>query len=317
MGSFVSLIQKSDCLIIGGAGYIGATLTQLLIESGRKVTVLGRVPRRLCNTANYIVGDFSNKDLISELLHSHHEVVHLAHATSANTTYSDSISDLRKNIEPTIQLFEMSAHLGVKTVYVSSGGTVYGDSRNLPIKESHSLEPISFYGQSKLIAETYGDFFARTRKLKYICLRPSNAYGPGQIPFTGQGFISTAIGATFKGKAVQIFGKEGTIRDYIYIDDLCYGILSALEKGKIGEAYNISSAEGMSNLDIVSIIRPLIKSYGYDLKVEHLPSRISDVQNNVLCNIKIADHTNWSPKTNIHDGIKLTIDWLNSQLFKT
>ena len=241
-------------LVIGGAGYIGAHLVPQLIGTGRRVTILGRgaVPAHgLPAGAAYVIGDFAQRELVRDLLESHQEVIHLAYATVPNTSFENPLADLLQNLPSSVQLFSEVANRGAKLVLVSSGGTVYGEASELPIRETHPKRPISPYGVTKLTVESYAHLYAVTHGLKFVCVRPANAYGVGQRPFIGQGFIATAIASAIKGIPIEIFGKTGTVRDYIYVSDLASGIVSALDHGHLSETYNIGSGVGLSNLEIV------------------------------------------------------------------
>ena len=110
-----------------------------------------------------------------------------------NTSFDNPLSDLLQNLPPTVQLFSEAADRGVKLVLVSSGGTVYGEAIKLPICETHPTKPISPYGVTKRTLENYAYLYAATHGLKFVCVRPANAYGVGQRAFVGQGFISTAM----------------------------------------------------------------------------------------------------------------------------
>lgn len=305
-----------NTLVIGGAGYIGSYLVPQLIASGRRVTVLGRsaTPRyELPVDTAYVSGDFSQHDLISSLLASHQEVVHLAYATVPNTSFENPLADLLQNLPPTVQLFSEVADRGAKLVLVSSGGTVYGEAIGLPISEDHPNNPISPYGVTKLTLENYAYLYAATRGLKFVCVRPANAYGVGQRPFVGQGFIATAMASAMSGVPIKIFGQRGTIRDYLYVSDLAAGIVSALEKGCLSETYNLGSGMGLSNMDLISAITPLMEELGHVVKVEHLPERTFDVKANVLDSSKLASLSGWLPKVSLNDGLALTRDWLRGK----
>jgi UDP-glucose 4-epimerase len=275
--------------------------------------VLGRgaIPRyELPASVNYVAGDFAQLELISRLLDGHQEVIHLAYATVPNTSFENPLADLLQNLPPTIQLFSEVAKRGAKLVLVSSGGTVYGEAVELPICEVHRTKPISPYGVTKLTLENYAYLYERTRDLKFICIRPSNAYGVGQRPFAGQGFIATAIASALRGIPIKIFGQRGTIRDYIYISDLASGIISALEHGHLSVTYNLSSGIGVSTFELVALITPLMREIGCEVQVENLPERAFDVNSNVLDSTKLQTDTGWRAQMKLLDGIVITRDWL-------
>jgi UDP-glucose 4-epimerase len=129
-------------------------------------------------------------------------------------------------------------------VLVSSGGTVYGVARSLPIAEDHPTEPISPYGITKLTIEKYAGMFGAASGLPIVIVRPGNAYGEGQHASTGQGFIATAMDAICRGEAVGVFGPIGTIRDYVHVADVASGIVAAWILGAAGETYNIGTGVG-------------------------------------------------------------------------
>lgn len=307
--------EKSSTLVIGGAGYIGAHLVPMLLSTGRKVTVLGRKPKPLWGSAEgaaYVVGDFGESELLQQLLDRHQEVIHLAYATVPNTSFEDPLADLLQNLPPTLELFSEVAARGGKLVLVSSGGTVYGEASRLPIREDHLTKPISPYGVTKLTLENYAYLYSATHGLKYVCVRPANAFGEGQRPFVGQGFISTAMASVMRGKPIRIFGRAGTVRDYIHVSDLAAGVVQALESGLLSETYNIGTGQGLSTLDVVEVIRPLMREIGYAVDIEYLPERAFDVKANALDSTKLQAHTGWKPLVEFGEGLRRTREWLRN-----
>lgn len=304
-----------NTLIIGGAGFIGAHLNSQLISTGRQVTVLGRreTPRyELPLGVRYVAGDFGEHDLISRLLDTHDEVIQLAYATVPNTSFENPLADLLQNLPPSVQLFSEAAARGIKLVLVSSGGTVYGEATRLPISEDHFTKPISPYGVTKVTLENYANLYAATHGLKFVCVRPANAYGVGQRPFFGQGFIATAIASAMRGMPIKIFGPHGTVRDYLYASDLASGIVSALVQGHLSETYNLGSGVGLSNLEVIEAIRSLMCEIGYGVSLAVLPERAFDVKANVLDSTKLQRQTGWKPQVNFQDGLRRTREWLKT-----
>lgn len=315
LGEVVNSNVTTSTLVIGGAGYIGTQLVPQLQATGRHVTVLGRSlkPRyALPAGVVYIAGDFAQHDFVSRLLDTHQEVIHLAYATVPNTSFEDPLADLLQNLPPTVQLFSEAADRGVKLVLVSSGGTVYGEADDLPIRETHPTKPISPYGVTKLTLENYAYLYASTHGFKFVCVRPANAYGVGQRPFVGQGFIATAMASAMRGIPIKIFGQRETIRDYIYVSDLASGIVSALERGHLSETYNIGSGTGLSNTDVIRAIAPMTEEFECEVSVEYLPGRAFDVEANVLDSTKLREHTGWRQRVEFNDGLQRTYKWLRT-----
>jgi UDP-glucose 4-epimerase len=302
--------QAKKTLLIGGAGFIGEHMIPFLKEAGREVSVVGRSDlskQHLKKSVNYFKGDFSSPDFINPLVETHDEIVLLAYASAPNTSFSNPIDDLNDNLAPSVRLFIQAAKFGKKLLLVSSGGTIYGEQKHEKIIESHGKRPISPYGLTKLTLENYAFLYGVTHNLDFVIVRPTNAYGIGQTPFTGQGFIATAVAAAKLNKDIKIYGESGTVRDYIYVTDLAKGIVDVLTKGDARTAYNISSGLGYSNLDIVNKLNAILKKYGASLTVTHLPERPFDVKSNILDNNKVCKHTNWQPLIDIDQGLALVV----------
>ncbi len=301
-------------LLIGGCGFIGSHLARALVHSGKTVTSLDRndvLGDRKVDGVRYVSGDYGDKSLIETLLAEHDEVIHLAYATRPNTSFDDPLADLLQNLSPAVQLFELSAKYSVRLILISSGGTVYGEALSTPILESHPTWPISPYGVTKLTLEKYANLFAVTKGLDVICIRPANPYGKGQLPFIGQGFVAAALALALKGKPITIFGKQGTVRDYIYIADLITGITTVLNKGYTHEVYNIGTGTGLSNLDVVNEIQSLFESSNINVQYEN--ERPFDVKVNIL-NAEKLQCLGWEPKISINDGLKKTLSWLQEYM---
>lgn len=308
-------MSKGSCLVIGGGGFIGSHLVPRLLSGGRNVTVLGRsaTPRYdLSGGAAYVQGNFGDADLIRSLLEDHEEVIHLAYATVPNTSFDNPLGDLLENLPPTVQLFAEVAAKERRLVLVSSGGTVYGEGLALPIIEDHPTLPISPYGVTKLTLEKYAYLYAVTLGLKVVCVRPSNAFGEGQPPFSGQGFVATAMASVMRRQRVRIFGPQGSVRDYIHVADLADGIACALERGKAGETYNLGSGVGRSNLDVLEAITPLMKEIGCTVHAVFEQPRVFDVHANVLDSGKLKNRTGWAPSVSFEDGLLRTREWLRN-----
>jgi len=303
-------IPSVRCCVIGGAGFIGAHVTRILAGSGRDVTVLGRRDQpgvTLPGRVRYESGDYGDRAVLRSVLSRTDEVVDLAYSTVPQTSFEDPIFDIVSNLPASVQLLQEAAAAGIrKVVLVSSGGTVYGIARSLPIQEDHPTNPISPYGITKLTIEKYAGMFGVASGLPIVVVRPGNAYGEGQHAFSGQGFIATAMHSIVRRQAIGIFGPRGTIRDYVHVADVASGIVAALDLGEAGEIYNIGTGEARSNLDVLSEIEPLARTVGYELRTTTLPERSFDVPANVLDSRKLAAVSGWRPSIAFAKGIERT-----------
>ena len=294
-------------IVIGGAGFIGSQVSQALIESGRDVTIVGRRspgPQISALNCRYRSADLGNRGQLREILEAGCEVIDLAYATVPKTSFGDPAFDLLANLPCSIGLLEESMATGVRRVLVvSSGGTVYGHPQELPIKESHPTAPISPYGITKLTIEHYARMFHRTRDLPVLIVRPANAYGVNQRSRTGQGFLAAAIDAILSRQAIEIYGTSGTVRDYIHVADVADGIVAALNYGLDGEVYNLGTGVGTSNLDVISLLRPLAQAGEYPIQINHLAPRRFDVDANILDCQKLLSISGWSAQRSLQQGL--------------
>ncbi len=301
----------TKCLLIGGRGFIGCHLIKKLFSLGIEIYVLDSKNTNtlnidIGNNINYISGDYGNKSLLRKILQQVECVIHLAYSSVPKTSFDNPIDDILLNLPNTVSLFEQAAELNKRVVFMSSGGTIYGNSDFQPIPESQINNPISPYGITKLACEKYSFMYHHLKNLDIVCVRPSNAFGEGQRAFKGQGFIATAMASILQGTPVAIFGKEGTVRDYIYVEDLVNGIAAALLKGKPGTSYNIGSGEGLTNIEVINTIFSVSKQLGFISEINYLPARNFDVKVNILDSNKLKEDTGWSNKTSFEEAIEKT-----------
>jgi len=309
-----SLRATKSCCVVGGGGFIGLHLVEALLATGREVTILDkRRPSKeaLARGVRYIRGDCGKYEVLDAALDGATEIVDLAYATFPKTSYENPIDDILNNLPSSVRLLEAARGARVqRIVFVSSGGTVYGKAQQTPIDEDHPTNPISPYGITKLALEKYAQMFHWLRSLPVVVVRPANAYGEGQRPFVGQGFIATAMGAILLGQHVVVYGKKGTVRDYVHADDIARGIIAALEKGRAGTTYNIGSGIGRSNREVLEAIEKVVRPEGFRVRVKTGPSRSFDVPVNVLSSAKLREQTGWQPHVTWEDGLSRTWDWI-------
>lgn len=300
--------------VIGGAGYIGRAVVEELIRRGdRQVVVVGRedAAPHLPASVRYVQHppDTTTEQLV-HTLRSVDEVIDLAYATVPQTSFQNPVNDILVNVPEAVRLFEQAAKLPLrKFVWISSGGTVYGPAATMPLTESHPTNPISPYGITKLAIEKYAHMYFHFSKLPIVCVRPANAFGPGQRPYAGQGFVGTAIASLLDGRTLNIFGQEGTIRDYLHVRDVASGIVAALVDGHPGEVYNLGSGEGHSNRHVLDALLPLAQAQGLVPDIRVLPERPFDVKANVLDIRKIHAHTGWQPSQPFRKALIETWEW--------
>ncbi len=273
-------------LFIGGAGFIGSNLVKGLDERIYNVHVVepkGAYVQRL-QGLNVTIHEVSLEDadaLDRIIIDNNIEVVvHLVSTLIPGSSYEDYKNEYKHMIFPTIELMDFCAERGIKFVYFSSGGTVYGNRNDvLPFVETDAMAPISYYGWSKQMMENSILFMHRTKGLKYLILRPSNPYGHGQNLFGKQGLVAVAIGKILKDEPVEVWGDGSAVRDYIYIDDLSKIFAQLIDKDVHNVAVNVGSGRGYSVNDVLAFLKIVTQR---DFKVKYVNPRPVDVSNMVL-----------------------------------
>ena len=296
-------------LILGGAGFIGSNLARRLVAQGEVVKILTRPSfsvsniKSILDQVEVIYRDLMDDVALRNATQGVDTVYHLISTTFPSMTIESSFYDVLSNLLPTIRLIEICRANGVKKIiYASSGGTVYGDPKTIPIPEDHPLVQKSAYGQSKLTIESYLNFYARSTGLDIDILRVANPFGPGQKLLGVQGLVAVAMGCAYYGRSIKLYGEGKAVRDYIYIDDVIDAILLAADSPG-SSVVNISSAIGHSVMEIVQTIEEIS---GRAVAKEFIPDRPGDVQINILDNQKAFQLYGWAPKTAFKDGLAKT-----------
>lgn len=298
-----------NILLIGGAGFIGSNIiTHLLQKEDINVFVLEPAFASLHRLGGLPItvfrGELSNLDDVKSIILENKidTVVHLVSTLIPGSCFDDYQREFTNVLYPTVRLMEFCSEQGIKFVYFSSGGTIYGDRKGeiTPFKEEEPMAPISFYGWSKQMMENSILFMHRTQKLNYVIIRPSNPYGKGQNLHGKQGLIAVALGKILSGESIQVWGDGTAVRDYIYIDDLGRAVADILFDDSIAnETLNIGSGEGYSVNQIIDALRGAVKE---EVKVEHIAARQQDVSSVVLDTTKLRALISFTPRT-IEDGI--------------
>ena len=314
--------KKNNFLFLGGAGFIGSNIIKTILSCEHcdaQISVLepsfANVSRLDGENVQVFRGELSDLDFVQSIIETNNidTVVHLVATIIPGSTFDDYKREYQQVIFPSIELMDFCARRGVKFVYFSSGGTVYGNRTDMrPFVEKDAMAPISYYGWSKQMMENSILYVHRTAGLKYLILRPSNPYGHGQNIHSKQGLIAVAIGKIFAGEPITVWGDGSNVRDYIYIDDLAKAVALLLSKDVCNTTLNIGSGVGTSINDIISILKKVVAE---EVKVDYLPSRSVDVSHMILDNSRLKEYVDVD-FTPLQDGITMFYNEVNSQLQK-
>ncbi|PWU72792.1 NAD-dependent epimerase [Ochrobactrum sp. POC9] len=308
-------MRLGKILVLGGLGFLGRNTVKTLIRGGYSVRVFDRrVPNEreiitmfgTSDNIDFIAGDFLDRKVILEALTGCDACIHLITTTLPATSNADKIYDVSSNLIGSLQVLESMRELEVgKLVFLSSGGTVYGNPIYTPIDENHPTHPRSSYGIVKLAIEKYCHLYNELHNMKAVVLRLSNPYGAGQLGTGIQGAIPVFVHRALTEEPIEVWGDGNVVRDYVHINDVSAAIASAVEYRGDETLFNIGSGSGRSLNQIVGSIEQALER---KVSVNYRPARSLDVSVSVLDITKAMTEFNWKPKVTLESGILTVIE---------
>lgn len=299
-------------LVTGGAGYIGGTLTRILLARGHEVTVYDNFCHSkklaVAKDARLVEGDVADRALIERTLNEgrFNGVMHFAALIEAGESMAKPEIYFRNNTAATLTLLEAMAATGHKRLVFSSTAACYGEPETTPILEDARLKPTNPYGESKLLVEQMLGWMNSIHGLRYASLRYFNVagaiegYGEAHEPESHliPLILDVALGRREK---IKVFGQDypthdGTcIRDYIHVEDLAEAHLLALAalEGRSRLIYNIGNGQGFTVREVIDSVRRVT---GMPIAVEECPRRPGDPAVLVASSEKIKAELGWKPK---------------------
>ena len=298
-------------LVTGGAGFIGSHIVDRLIEMGNDVAVVDNLATgrmELLNPeAKFYLMDLQRPELSKMFEHEKFDIVfHQAAQMDVRRSVADPLYDADANIRGGLNLLQTAVNHDVKKViFASSGGVAYGEQEVFPCDETHPLNPISPYGVAKVTMEKYCYYFAKEFGLKYTALRYANVYGPRQNPHGEAGVVSIFIKKMLAGEQPVINGDGKQSRDYVYVEDVVEANMLAMDC-KTNEAFNVGTA---IETDVNAIFHYLNKLTGNKSEEKHGPAKPGEQLRSVLNWGKINNQLGWSPKVELEEGFKKTVQY--------
>jgi UDP-glucose 4-epimerase len=251
-------------VVFGGGGFIGSAICERLLADGHQLRIFERprVPpyRHFAENEHveWTTGDFSSTHDLRDAIEGMDGVVHLVSTTLPKSSNEDPVYDVETNIVPSLHLLNaMVEHKVKRIVFISSGGTVYGNPQYIPIDEKHPTEPVVSYGITKLAIEKYLHMFSKLHGIKAVTLRVANPYGERQRVETAQGAIGIFMHNILKDKPIEIWGDGSVQRDYIHVSDVADAFAKAITYDGEKECFNISSGKGISLNELVEMMKIL------------------------------------------------------------
>ena len=308
-------------ILFGGGGFIGSTIADRLLLDGHELRIFERprvTPYRKFTKSEqvqWITGDLSSAHDVTDAICGVDVVLHLVSTTLPKNSNDDPIYDVQSNVIATLQMLKaMVDHNVRKIVFISSGGTVYGNPRYLPIDEKHPTDPLVSYGITKLAIEKYLQMYSHLHGIKAVTLRVANPYGERQRIETAQGAVGVFLHHALKDLPIEIWGDGSVTRDYIHVSDVAEAFVRAVDYSGNQNCFNISSGAGTSLNELVGILEDVLDK---TIERNFLPGRLIDVPVSVLSNNLAQEELKWTPSISMRDGIARTTEWMKGELAKS
>jgi dTDP-glucose 4,6-dehydratase len=321
--------------ILGGAGFIGSNFVYKILEKNineilviDKLTYAGNlnnIKKIVDKKIKFIKADIGDSNLVMELLKKYNPklIINFAAETHVDRSIHSPGDFIHTNIVGTFKLLETIRtyldeskfiHSEFKLIHISTD-EVYGslDDTSSPFLEKSPYRPNSPYAASKASSDHLVRAWHKTYGIPTIITNCSNNYGPYQFP---EKLIPLVILNALKGKTLPIYGDGKQIRDWIYVNDHCSAILSIIDKGCVGDVYNIGSGSEKTNLEVVKKIcnildakKPRSDGKSYQSQIVHVKDRLGHDYRYAIDFSKLITEFSWAPSETFDSGLNKTIDW--------
>ncbi|MEC9292890.1 MAG: GDP-mannose 4,6-dehydratase [Chloroflexota bacterium] len=304
-------------LVTGAAGFIGSHLVDRLLLEGHRVKGIDDLSSgKLDNLPlgfdlhKMDIRDPQVRQVVAEI--NPDLIFHLAAQISVAVSVREPQFDADVNVGGALNILESARTITgkpTKLIYVTSGGTVYGAPKRIPVDESITPHPLSPYGASKLTVETYLPIYEKLFGLTHTILRLSNVYGPRQDPHGEAGVVAIFTQALLEGRSPNIFGDGNDQRDYVFVGDVIDAIIVASESDRSGP-FNIGTGIGTSTNKIFEI---LARHCGFVNTPIHGSRRPGDIGRISLDIRRAREELGWVPKILLEDGLRTTVEWFEAE----
>jgi dTDP-glucose 4,6-dehydratase len=306
--------------VTGGAGFIGSNFIRHVLGLGQnysivnfdKLTYAGNLANleSIAENRNYhfVKGDICDAAAVEAAMNGCDAVVHLAAESHVDRSIYEPAPVIETNVTGTFILLQVGRKMGVKKFVHISTDEVYGDlAPGTFADENSNLRPSSPYSASKAGSDLLVLSYVRTFDFPAVITRSSNNYGPYQFP---EKFLPLMITNALDNKPLPIYGDGKQQRNWLHVEDNCRGILAVLERGRIGEVYNIGGLDIEENLAVARRLLRILR------KPESLLSYVKDRPGHdrryALDSKKVEKELGWKPAISLEEGLRQTIDWYKS-----
>ena len=307
-----------NCLVTGGAGFIGSNLTERLVKEGHKVKVIDNLStgkkenlNNILNDIEFIEGDIRDYSLIKKSVNNLNIIFHEAALPSVPRSIADPIASNEVNINGTLNILYAAKEHNVGRVVFASSSSVYGDTPELPKHEKMLTDPLSPYAVTKLAGERYCRVFTNVYGLETFALRYFNVFGPKQDPASQySAVIPKFITSMLKGNKPVIYGDGEQSRDFTYIDNVVQAnMLAATADVPTGLAMNSACHDRITLNQLVAELNIIFNS---SIEPEYADKRSGDIKHS-FADIGLAEKTlNYKPSVSFKEGLRKTVEYFKN-----
>lgn len=308
-----------NVLVTGGAGFIGSSIVEGLLQRGDQVRILDNFSTgKRSNLSAFnghveiIEGDIREIEDLKRAVKDIELIFHEAALVSVPLSMQDPETCDLINVNGTVNVLSAAHQAGVQRVVMASSAAVYGDSEKIPLEEHTDLKSLSPYAASKLVNELYAKLFCDVFQLETVCLRYFNVYGPRQSPDSAYAAaIPLFINNLLENNQPTIFGDGGQARDFVFVEDVVEANLLATEStSAVGKIINICSGEEISILNLVEVLGRVLS---LDVEPIFEAPRAGDIYRSVG-NPELAYETlGFRARTRLEEGLMKTAAWMGSK----
>lgn len=307
------------CLVTGGAGFIGSALVRGLLDRGCRVRVFddlssGR-PENLAGLEgriDFVRGDVRDAAAVRDAVRGADTVFHLAAIASVQASVDDPLATHDVNVTGTLNTLVAARDARVRRYVFTSSSAVYGDSPEMPKRETMAPAPLSGYALSKLAGEHYGTIFRNLYGLPFFALRYFNVFGPRQNPASHYAaVVPLFVRAALAGKSPTIYGDGLQTRDFTYVEDIVSANLCCMDvpDDAAGAVCNVAYGERITVLDLARKIAALAGSAAAPV---HLPPRPGEIRDSQADSTLARTLLRWTPTWTFDAALRATVDWYRS-----
>lgn len=307
-------------LVTGGAGFIGSHIVDGYVNNGHQVVIVDDLStgkkENINRKARFYRVDLRNKGKIARVIAREKPDIinHQAAQKSVTDSVKDPAHDAEINILGFLNLIEAAKENTVKKViFASTGGAIYGNTKNIPTTEEELPQPASPYAITKYACENYLRFYLETAGVVPVVLRYSNVFGPRQDPFGEAGVVAIFSKLIAEGKPLTVFGDGKQTRDYVFVEDVASANLMAIDYAPKDFSECMCNIGTGVETDLLSIIKLLENASGKKAEISFKPVRLGDLLRSAIDPTKARRLICWQAQNSLSDAIAKTYNYFSGE----